>query len=381
MSKQNLTPEDTNTGMPSVSADARVSMGSASPVTLDEHEVNSAGTETPAIEMTLVKDADTTTGDPVAGIEGIARQETTEANSAEQTSTGNQILPAEQAAVAADSQDHGASRGTAAAEESKSAVAIAHSDEVESNASGGDANMFPSPVVAGEDPVKFRKIVDELTAEYKPQNLQERFLVDETAQAHWLLQRLGQGGRWLTNAAIARSLHRQVVNKTAVEQIEQNRAAGKGDPLQSEENMEGNFRQAWWRHWENTAFAAVSGNVAAIERVEGQLGRNAVSLNAFVNFDELSTSLILLERAAMPARGVRDAGFRLLNKIEKKRRKQTAVEKIDAERKATGSSAGADVLMPDPAPDPVTDDQRSSDPTVSVHVPKNCAGETDGETQ
>jgi len=175
------------------------------------------------------------------------------------------------------------------------------------------------------------------------------------------------------NAAIAKSLHRQVVNKAVVETIEKNRAEGKWDPVRTEENIEQTWRQGWWRQWENIVFAAVSGDLAAIERVEQRLGRNAVAFNAFIDFDALSASQIQLERAAMPIRAIRDAGFRLFDKIEKKRRKQTP--KIEATPDASGGNAEADVQTPR---DQLTGDQGPSDLTVSVHFPKDGTDETDG---
>jgi hypothetical protein len=292
-----------------------------------------------------------------------------------ENSTGGTSDPALAATAAA--ADAGQTDASATEQKPDVARAEAVAEKlVETTTGSVDASMCPSPLVAGEDQAEFRKIADGLAAEYKPQTLHSQFLVDDIAHAQWKIRRFRQSDRWLTNAVIAKSLQRQVVNKTVVETTDKNRAEGKPDPARSEQNIEQTWRQGWWLYWENTVFSAVSGDAGAIDRVERQLGRDAIGFNAFMDFDALSASQILLERAAMPVRAIRDSGFRMLDKIEKKRRQQAP--KITVDPTASGNSTDPDLQTPR---DPASGDQKLSDPTVTVHAPKGNIDGTDGGDQ
>ncbi len=205
-------------------------------------------------------------------------------------------------------------------------AAVTEASGAKKPASVTDApDLFPAPtVVAGEDPARSEHTLTCLVAEFKPASLRERFLVDDVAHSQWKVGKVAEAERWIQNAAIAQSLLRKIVNRQVVEDVN----AGRRNPARTEEAIEHTWVQGWWRSWEYTVFAAVSGDVEAIKKVESKLGPGAVVCNVFVDFDALSESEILLERVATSARATREASFRMLDKIAKKKKKAAAAARV-----------------------------------------------------
>lgn len=215
--------------------------------------------------------------------------------------------------------------------------------------------MFASPVVVGENGADFEQLQKALVTEFRPQSLYERFLVDDIANAQWEIRRFGRINQWLMNASVAKSVVRHIAEKRAANYI---KTASAQRDLSRDEYLMNEVRQDYRRYWEVVVFHAVSGDAAAIAEVVGELGSDSLGLNAFLDFDALSTSRILIERAAMPVRAIRDSSFRQIDKIQRKRRQQTRLD-ATANRQHAGAGVG----------NSGTGEQAG--PMVTVHAPKD----------
>jgi hypothetical protein len=231
--------------------------------------------------------------------------------------------------------------------------------------------LGPGPVVAGEDPAEFERIIAELEADYPDTgegDVLRRWQIENAAVKIFAVRRGTRAQRGVWNAAFVDALLRGMVDHAAVEVLKLQRHAG---VRQSDEPVESTFRQAWFRRTKSICQAAVAGDAAALEEVVEKLGSDALEIDGAVDYSSLYAVLSAIDRVVRPAQADCDAAFRLL---EKQKKRAGTKQKIHKGTPAPGRD------VPDLGPSEQTSAPEHAETTTNpptVFFPKP-AGDDDG---
>jgi hypothetical protein len=216
-------------------------------------------------------------------------------------------------------------------------------------------------LIAGEDPSELLELSNALIKEQRPQSLLEIFAHDQVIDSELTLKRMRLARKWQWSAAIAKSLHVQLVNREAVVLLVRERESGIGRTRQ-QDDIEHSFRQEWWRSTTSRAFAAVSGDKEAIRYFESKLGLGAIALNPFVDFDDIMRRESMAERISTSAIAARNSAWKIMLKCEGKRQRKSARKEKLAENSKSLEARNADPGS--------TDREPLQRDTTTVHAPK-----------
>jgi hypothetical protein len=211
--------------------------------------------------------------------------------------------------------------GAAENDTAKNSVEVYHDESTSTSTESAPRFVLEtySPVAAGEDPAKYARLSNAVSAEIRPRQLLEQFCADQLVQTEWNRRRLHEASRCHLNSKIAGSVFSRLVNEeVTAAKMAQLRQWG-GTPTQ--QDIESWVDPGRVREIKTLAFAAVAGDRSAIASVEQKLGAGAVGMDAYMDFEGYAKVELQLDRLLRSQIAGGDATCRQLEKLEKKRRK------------------------------------------------------------
>jgi hypothetical protein len=186
------------------------------------------------------------------------------------------------------------------------------------------------PIVAGEDPAKFRRIFEGVVEEEKAKTQGQIFLAEQAAYSAWKIRRYRQASGWIWNRAIADSLLTRVSELDAATELAAIEKNGRSSPALKDEDIVQGFRQVWKRHWSHLSLAAASGDSKARAVIEKKLDdTSAVSMNVHVDFDRVLESELLVSRLIGAEIAAGERAWRQLRKDVRRRQRQRLRQPAD----------------------------------------------------
>jgi hypothetical protein len=278
----------------------------------------------------------------------------------------------------------------AAAPEEKPVAPAAPGSPNDANTSDADATRMPPeirailgppPVVAGEDRGVYYQLLNMVIEEWDPQGHRQWSLVKQIADSEWEAIRFRQARGWVFNAAIARSIFKQIVDHFCQQELLEMEKRQEPFLRMEDPSIERKFGQWGFLQWRRKAFAAVLGDRAAIKQVEEKIGRGRVVMDACAagEFETCITPQLQIDRLFQSSLDSRDSAYDQLERLPLKRStRQTSPEMIQSRRLEAQAAPTAPQnlgVLPEPAQTDLTASPQADLPTagdcvsVSVHAP------------
>jgi hypothetical protein len=179
--------------------------------------------------------------------------------------------------------------------------------------------------IAGEDPALAAEIFALVQQDWDPRSFREWTLVSQVANAELEFLRFGPVRKWVFDAAVARTILKQILDIHVEKEGGVFRA-------QYEPPVEQGYTQSWWREMKRMSFAAVSGDNDALQTIEAKIGPNKVRLGAETveEFERTMASQVFLDRSLSAAVSRRDTACRELERLALRRSKTAAETPLEA---------------------------------------------------